>query len=377
MKFIIAPDSFKGSLSAAEIAKTIAQTLKVHFPNAECILAPMADGGEGTLDCLMSGKGGKIEKAMVSDPLGRTISASFGILENDTAIIETAQASGLTLLKEQERNPLITSTLGTGELILKALDSGARQFIIGLGGSATCDGGMGALAALGVQFKNISLNTLPPCGQSLAQIHEINTKGLDPRLKECEFILAHDVDNALLGLNGALMYAPQKGAKPADIEQLHKGYEQWAYLLQQTSGKKISDIPGSGAAGGLGAGLYSFLNARFEPGAAFMMKQIDLDSHLKEASVVFTGEGQIDPQTLHGKTPIAVAKLAKAHQLPVIAVTGSLKEGFEAVYSLGIDAVFCLPNAPMTKKECLRSAKPLLINLINNIAHLLKLRILL
>lgn len=359
------------------------QVFSLHFPQAEYILTPMADGGEGTLRCLMSSLEGKLYSAIVSDPEEKTVAASYGILnENNellnnekTAIIEMAEASGFHLIKHEKREPLKYNTIGTGQLILAALDQGCRRFLITLGGSATCDGGMGALHALGIKFKNGSLECLHPSGEALSHIVEIDSQQLDPRLKECEFILISDVDNPLLGLEGALMYAPQKGATASDIEILHKGYEQWAYILQKETGKNVATIPGSGAAGGLGAGLYAFLNAKFEPGAEYVMKMIDLPSKLEEASLVVTGEGQIDVQTIHGKTPLAIAKLAKMRGVPVIAIAGGLKEGFESVYSEGIDAVFTLPWGPMSKEECIRLVKPLMINCINNIASTLKLRI--
>lgn len=382
MKVVIAPDSFKGSLNALEVAKLIEQTLHLHFPNAEYILVPLADGGEGTLNCLLSNIGGTREKVVVADPLGRPIEAEYGILsDGKTVVIETAEASGITRLKTSELNVQEANTYGTGELILAALNKGFRKFIIGLGGSATCDGGIGALAALGAKFKNIASKDLPPIARSLPLVHEIDLKGLDARLKESEFTLAYDVDNPLIGLYGALMYAPQKGATPTDLELLHKGYEQWNYILQQKTGEKIGEQKGSGAAGGLGASLAAFLPAKWISGSELMIEKTNLLEKLKEATLVITGEGRIDAQTLHGKIPLAVAKAAKSQSgketpfIPVIAITGSVQEGFENVYAEGIDAVFCLPNGPLTKEECLLLVKPLLINIINNIARLLKLRI--
>lgn len=375
MKFVIAPDSFKGSLSALEVCQAIKSGFLIHFPNAEYVLIPMADGGEGTLNALIKDNHAQIHKAQVADPLGSAHEASFGILEESlTAVIEMAEASGLQLIPKTLRNPLEANTSGTGELILKALDLGCRQFIIGLGGSATCDAGMGALHALGVKFKKADGELLKPGGGSLWQIHSIDTQNLDPRAREAEFILAHDVDNPLLGLEGALMYAPQKGASTADVEILHKGYEQFAHCVYQNNQKMIGTVKGGGAAGGLGAGLYAFLNAHFEPGAEVVINHCHFLEKIQDAHLIITGEGQIDSQTIHGKAPIAAAKAAKAKNIPVIALCGNLKEGFEVVYQHGLDAVFSIAPGPISLEDSILSTKSLLINTANNIARLLKLR---
>lgn len=382
MKIIIAPDSFKGSLTAEEVAAALYHGFQIHFPQAEYIIIPMADGGEGTLDCLMKSNKGQYYKADVQDPLGNSHSARFGVLKDpdstvtsNIAVIETAEASGLPLIPSEKRNPLLANTAGSGELILEALNQGCREFIVGLGGSGTSDGGMGALSALGIQFKNALGENLKPNGDAMSQLHSIDISLLDPRLAESHFTLAYDVDNPLLGLQGALMYAPQKGATPSQIEILHKGYEQLAHVIFETTGKNVGNIPGGGAAGGLGAGLYAFLNAELVPGSQVIIEHARLKEKMKDASLILTGEGQIDNQSIHGKAPIAVAKLAKSFQIPVIAVTGNLKEGYEEVYHHGIDAVFSIAMGPMSLEESIKHSKSLIINTAFNIAKCLNLRL--
>lgn len=372
MKFVIAPDSFKGSLNALEVAKAIEHGFQIHFPKAEYIVCPMADGGEGTLNCLVPHNQ---FRARVKNPLGEMCEANYGILEDGTAVIEMAEASGISLIPKKNLNPLLANTVGTGELIKIALDKGCRKFIIGLGGSATTDAGMGALTALGLQFKNNAGETLIPNGRNLSEIHEIITKNLDARLQEAEFILAHDVNNPLLGLEGALMYAPQKGATVGDIALLHKGFEQFSYVASKMSGKMIGTIVGGGAAGGLGAGLYAFLNAKFVPGAEIVSESLHLKEKMKNATLVITGEGQIDTQTAYGKVPCQVAHLAKELNIPVIALCGNIKDGFEVVYHHGINAVFSITTGPMTQKRSMVLVKSLLINTANNLARLLKLQL--
>ncbi len=343
----------------------------------------MADGGEGTLQCIFAHKKEQLMAATVQDPLGNLIEAAYGItsIKDDrtealtkTAVIEIAEASGLNLVAKKLRNPLVTSSYGTGQLILAALDQGCRHFIIALGGSATCDAGMGALSALGIQFKDASGNTITPNGGGMSHLHSIDSSALDPRLADSSFILAHDVDNPLLGLEGSLMYAAQKGATPEQVALLHKGYEQFAHIIQNTTGRNIGSLKGAGAAGGMAGGLAAFLNVTFKLGALVVMEAVNFRDKIQEASLLITGEGQIDNQTIYGKAPIAVAGLAKSYQIPVIAVCGNLKEGFEVVYHHGIDAVFSITRGPMTEEECFTEAKSLLINVANNIARIMSFR---
>jgi glycerate 2-kinase len=387
MKFVIAPDSFKESINAVEVAHAIEQGLRLHFPRAEYVLVPMADGGEGTLKSIMSATPGQLISCSVHDPLGNPHEAQFGIINNnknndsessssnDIAIIEMAEASGLHLVPKNDRNPMLTSSFGTGELILAALNEGCREFIIGLGSSATCDGGMGVMAALGLQYKDALGQIVKANGAGMSKVHSIDSTQLDPRLAQCHFVLAHDVDNGLLGLEGALMYAPQKGATITELEALHKGYEQLAHVLSETSGKSFTHIPGSGAAGGLGASIFAFLNAEFKPGAEVIMSALGLRDKMQDANLVITGEGQIDAQTIHGKTPIAVAKLAKTMNIPVIALTARLKDDYVLVYHHGIDAVFCITNGPMSQEESMALSKSMLIDTASNIARLINLKI--
>lgn len=375
MKIVIAPDSFKGALSASEAADAIELGFRYCYKQTECVKVPMADGGEGTLDCLLKAVNATLETIQVTTPLGEKKQASFGLLPDNTALIEIAQASGLQHVPPSQRDILNSSSFGSGELIKAALEKGSRQFVIGLGGSATCDGGLGALAALGVVFKDNQGNKLEPKALSLQKMSEVDTSNLDPRLLESTFLLAHDVENPLLGLTGALKYAPQKGAGPKEIEFLHKGLENYAYVLERTTNKHLNNLPGLGAAGGLTAGLYAFLNATLKPGAEVVIEKVGLPQILKEAALVITGEGQLDDQSLYGKTPIAVARLAKQFNLPVIAITGSLGEGFEGAYPCGIDAVFSIINKPLSQESSLALTKPMLIQTAYNIARLLQLRI--
>ncbi len=375
MKIIIAPDSYKGSLLANEVALTIEQGLSHALPNAKFIRVPMADGGEGTLDSLLASCPLTLHTTEVTNPIGEKIKASFGVLEDNTAVIEMASASGISLIPIEKRNPFNTTTFGTGELIRAALDFGCRRFIVGLGGSATCDGGVGALAALGVQFKDAAGIKIEPTAAGLEKLKTIDMATIDPRLTFSEFILAHDVDNPLLGPQGALMYAPQKGATPEQIIHLHKILEQYAHLIANMTGKMVGNLPGTGAAGGLAAGLYAFLNATLEPGVSKMIKAVQLFEKMQGASLVITGEGQIDAQTIHGKTPIGVAQCAKKLQIPVIAIAARFGKGYHEVYSHGIDAVFSIVNAPMSTEICHTFTKPLLAATANNIGRLINLGI--
>lgn len=374
MKIVIAPDSFKESLSSVEVAHTIHQAFLLALHSAEYVVIPMADGGEGTLAALAQALPLTKHTVEVTGPLFKKHQAHYGVLQQDnTAIIEMSQASGLRWVPLEERDPLQTTTYGTGELILDAIEQGYRRIIIGLGGSATSDGGMGALTALGIEFKDITHQTLKPIGENLSKIASIDLSELDPRIAECEFVLAHDVDNPLLGLEGALMYAPQKGATPEDVELLHKGYENFSLQLTNTTGKSLGNLKGTGAAGGMAAGLFAFLNARLTPGAPLLMELVSLPEKLENANFVITGEGQLDGQSLHGKTPISIAKLAKSKNIPVIAFAAYIKDEMDELYQQGITAAFSIAPGPVAKEICLKYAKPLLMQSAYNVARLLKL----
>lgn len=374
MKILIAPDSFKGSLSAREVALAIELGLSHALPSASLVTLPMSDGGEGLLDCLMNTNEIVIHHTRAHDPLGREIESSFGIFNDHVAVIESAKACGLSLLTKEERNPLKSSTRGVGELIKAALDKGCQQFIIGLGGSATSDGGIGALASLGVQFKNHKGEEVEPNAKGLLGITNIDVSKLDPRLHTAQFTLAHDVNNPFLGLEGALLYAPQKGATPSDVELLHKSFEHYASLLSNILQKNVGLIPGTGAAGGLAMGLFAFLNASLKPGALITGELLSLREKIKNATLVITGEGQIDHQTVFGKTPIRVAKIAQELHVPVIAIAAILGKGYHTVYEHGINAVFSIANGPISPDICLLYTKPLLMATANNIGRLLAIR---
>ncbi|NLC77617.1 MAG: glycerate kinase [Clostridia bacterium] len=341
MKFVVAPDSFKGSLSAVEAANAMEEGIKRVFPHSEVVKKPIADGGEGTVDALIVATGGKKINVPVKDPLGRDIEGFLGILgDGRTAAIEMAAASGLTLLKEKERNPLITSTYGTGQLILKAVELGCQEMIIGIGGSATNDGGAGMAQALGVVFLDKKGRVLPPGGQYLKDLAYIDVSGMDRRLKKLQVMVACDVDNPLYGERGASrVYGPQKGATPDDVIVLDEALKNYAKVIKEELGIDVAGIPGGGAAGGLGAGLVAFLNGILKPGIEIVLEAIDFESCLKDAALVLTGEGRIDEQTAYGKAPIGIARVAQKHQIPVLAFAGALGDGFQAVYSHGIDFV--------------------------------------
>ncbi len=374
MKIIIAPDAFKESLSAAEVALAIEKGFRQIIPNAEYIKIPMADGGEGTIQTLVDATGGRIVDQRVTDPIGRPHTARFGILgKGNTAIIEMAQASGLHLLRPEQRNPLISSTLGTGQLIHAALAMGVERIIVAIGGSATNDGGAGMMQALGVRFLDINGNELPAGGAALAQLADLDTRRMDPRLSQVEFIAACDVNNLLIGPSGAsAVFGPQKGANANMVEQLDEALENYAFVLHRTLGCEVATVPGAGAAGGLGAALLAFMQAKIKPGIEIILDAVDLKSHCENASLIVTGEGRMDSQTICGKVPVGVAKVAKAAGLPVIALCGGLGQGFEAVYAEGIDAVFPIPHNISSLKEALLSSRQNLEREARNVAAVYK-----
>jgi len=373
MKIVIAPDAFKECLNPIQVATAIEYGLRMSFPDEEIIRVPCADGGEGTLLCLQASTSLSLHTVVVSGPLGNKRKAHFGSFPGTkTAVIEMAEASGLSLVPVQKRNILMSSTFGVGELIKAALDQGFQTLIICLGGSATCDAGIGALSALGVQFRDRENQPLSAIPLNLGKIAHIDTENLDSRLEQTEIILAHDVNNPLLGLEGALMYAPQKGATPEEVEILHKGLEAFHFVLSKTTHKNVGNIPGGGAAGGLGAGIDALLNARFERGASLIMHYTGMLEKLADADLVITAEAKIDRQTLHGKTVSAVAKLAHLQGIPVIALAATLEEGYDAIYHEGVDAVFSIVTGPMSKEESMANTKGLLIQTAHNIGRLIK-----
>jgi len=314
MKIVIAPDSFKGSLTAIEVSDAIERGVREVFPEAEIVKVPMADGGEGTVQCLVNATGGEILQKEVIDPLGHKINASYGILgDKKTAVIEMAAASGLTLVPENKRNPLITTTYGTGQLIKAALDQGRRKMIIGIGGSATNDAGAGMIQALGVQLLDTRRKEIGYGGSELIKVHQIDATKMDERIIQTKVLVASDVKNPLCGPNGASkIYGPQKGATPEVVEELDKSLAYFAEIIKRDLSKDIKDIPGAGAAGGLGAGLIAFLNAELRPGIDIIIEAVRLEQNIKDAVLVITGEGQISEPpmsiTEHKNTKIQLIK---------------------------------------------------------------------
>jgi glycerate kinase len=374
MKIIIAPDSFKGSLSALEVCENIEKGIKKVFKNADIVRVPMADGGEGTVQSLVDATGGKLVNLKVKDPLMRTIDAFYGILGDDnTAVIEMAAASGITLLSKEERNPMKTTTYGTGEIIVHALDMGCRNFIIGIGGSATNDGGAGMLNALGVKLLDENGDEIGFGGGSLDKLQNIDLSGIDSRIKLCNIVAACDVDNPLCGGKGASnIFGPQKGADENMVITLDKNLSHYADMVEKYLGISIRDYPGAGAAGGLGGGLLAFLNAKLLPGINIVIKTTALEDKLKNADLVITGEGMIDYQTQYGKTPYGVAKLAKKYNIPVIAIAGGIGKDAEDLYLKGFDSIFSIVDKPMTLEDAMGSTDLLLQKTAERIMRVIK-----
>ena len=353
MKIVVAPDSFKGSLTAIEVSDAIEQGIREIFPEAEIVKIPMADGGDGTVQCLVNATGGEILKEKVTGPLGDEVLASYGILgDKKTAVIEMAEASGLNLVPENQRNPLITTTYGTGQLIKAALDQGCRKMIIGIGGSATNDGGTGMLQALGAKLLNQEGKEIGFGGGELKKVFRIDTKCLDNRLSETEVLIASDVSNPLCGPKGAArIYGPQKGATPEVIKELDESLAYFAEIIKRDLNKDVKDIPGAGAAGGLGASLIAFLNAELRPGIDIVIEIVKLEQAIKGADLVITGEGKIDSQTIYGKAPIGVARIAKKYNIPVIAVAAIIGDDADIVHQYGINTLIKISEPPTSLAE--------------------------
>lgn len=382
MKILIAPDSFKGSLSASQVCLAFAKGIRKIFPNAEIFPVPMADGGEGTMDAILATLNGEKVYKEVYDPLFRKINAYYGLSgDKKTAIVEMAVASGLTLLKNEERNPLFTSTYGTGQLIKQALQQKVKKMLLCIGGSATNDGGAGMLQALGVKFWDKNCKEIRVCGGNLNEIAEIGweTSPLIPfyqtnAFKDIEITVACDVDNPLLGSRGAAaVFSPQKGANPETVQILEKNLKHFAELTQKTfkifgNQENYKEQAGAGAAGGMGYGLLAYLNAKIKKGVQTVAEIIHLEDQLKklnasEGDLVITGEGRMDEQTAYGKVPVGVAQLAKKYHLPVIAICGGISQKAEMVYESGIDSIFTIVDRPMSLEEAIDQCEILLENL--------------
>ncbi len=359
MKIVIAAQGFKGSLTARQVCLAIGAGVVRALPEAETAIIPMADGGEGTAQALVDARGGRMMATEVTGPLGEPVTAHWGLLDDDSAVIEMAAASGLTL--SRERNPLLATTYGTGELISAALQRGCRRMIIGIGGSATNDGGAGMAQALGARLLDGEGKPLARGGAALSTLEHIDINDLDPRLDGCDIVVASDVTNPLCGPEGAsAVYGPQKGADDNMIARLDAALSHYADVIKRDLGVDIRDVPGAGAAGGLGAGLMAFLKAKLLPGVDIVIQAAGLAEALQGASLAFTGEGRIDGQTARGKVPAGVAGEAERLDVPVVAIVGGIGEGYREVYQLGIDAVFSIAPGPITLQQSLADAEALI-----------------
>lgn len=348
-KVVVAIDSFKGSLSTFEAGEAIKEGIRQVYPNAEVLISPIADGGEGTVVAIVSATGGELVTCRVCGPLGNQVEAFYGFVpKTQTAVIEMSQAAGITLIKEEERNPLHTTTYGVGELMLDAISRGCRKFVIGIGGSATNDGGLGMLQALGFEFLDKSGNPVSCSGSGLRDIASIKTDKAVKELKECTFYVACDVKNVLCGENGcSAVYGPQKGATPEMIKEMDLWLANYAKLTKAVLPDADADTPGTGAAGGLGFALLSYLNATLCSGIELVMNETGLEQLLSDADVVITGEGRLDGQSSMGKAPVGVASLAKKYGKPVLAFSGCVTEEAVTCNNYGIDAFF-----PIVRKPC-------------------------
>ena len=372
MKIVIAPDSFKDSLSAEKVADAIAAGLADVLPHAQLIKCPMADGGEGTVDAIVAAGNGQLRREQVQGPLGEPVYANWGWLpETRTAIIEMAEASGLQLVALEQRDACVSSTYGTGELIKAALEAGAQRIILAIGGSATNDAGAGALQALGLGLFDAQDRALPHGGLALAQLARIDLQGLDPRLVDVRFEIAADVNNPLCGEQGAsAIFGPQKGASPAQVQQLDHALGHFADHCAKVLPKDVRDEPGSGAAGGLGFAAKAFFGAQFRAGVDVVAELVNLNEAVQGAALVITGEGRFDAQTLRGKTPFGVARIARSNGVPVVVLAGTLGEGYQALYEHGIHAAFAVASGPMTLDYACVHASQLLTDRARDIARL-------
>jgi glycerate kinase len=356
MKFVLAPDSFKESMTAKEVSEAMERGIKKVIPDTECIQVPMADGGEGTVQSLVDATNGEIVEVEVTGPDGKRIKAMFGLLgDGKTAVIEMASASGIHLIKKEERNPLYTTTYGTGELIKAALDRGVNSIFIGIGGSATNDGGAGMIQALGARLLDKDGNELAFGGGALDKLHCIELSELDNRINNVKIDVACDVTNPLTGPTGAShVFGPQKGATPELVKILDANLCHYAEVIRNQLGKDIENVPGAGAAGGLGAGLMAFLNAELKRGVDLVIEYTNLEEKMKGADYVFTGEGSIDSQTVFGKTPYGVSTTAQKLGIPVIAFAGRIGDGVEVLYNHGITSIVGILSGVVSLEDALK-----------------------
>ena len=372
MKILIAPDSFKGSLSASKVADAIGRGVKKVIPQAQLVHLPLSDGGEGLVDSLVGASGGEIIQEEVTGPLGKPVLSFWGLMgDKKTAVIEMAAASGLPLVSETERNPMLTTTYGTGELILAALNRGCSKLIIGIGGSATNDGGSGMAQALGASLSDEMGKELPYGGAHLSRLVKIDVSGMDPRLRRIQVLAACDVTNPLTGAEGAShVYGPQKGATPSMIEELDRGLKHYAQIISRDLGIEVDNVPGAGAAGGLGAGIMAFLEGELTHGIELVMDALGLTKELKNCSLVLTGEGKLDAQSTYGKVPVGVARKAKQEGVPVVVLAGSVDEDLEAIHQAGITACFSIISRPMSLEESMKNTAALLESVAAEVVRL-------
>lgn len=374
MKIVIAPDSYKESLSAAEVAQAIEKGFREIFPDAQYVSMPVADGGEGTVEAMIAATQGTEHSVWVTGPLGEKVEACWGMSgDGVTAFIEMAAASGLGLVPPEKRNPLITTSRGTGELILQALEHGAKRIIIGIGGSATNDGGAGMMQALGARLCDAEGQEIGHGGGSLSRLSRIDLSAIDPRLRDRMIHVACDVTNPLVGERGASrIFGPQKGATEAMIVELDRNLAHFADVIKASLQVDVKPIPGAGAAGGMGAALMAFLNAELRSGIEIVTEALKLEEQIHDCSLVVTGEGRIDSQSIHGKVPVGIARVAKKYRKPVIGIAGSLTQDVGVVHQHGIDAVFSVLTTVSTLEEAFRGAFDNIYRASRNIAATLQ-----
>lgn len=373
MKITIAPDSLKESLTCVEAARAIARGVRAAAPSARTVLVPMADGGEGTVEAFLQATAGRRVTVQAADPLGRPVASSFALsADGARAFIEMAAASGLALLDPGERNPMLTSTAGTGQLIRATLDRGAKEIFVGIGGSATVDGGCAMAAELGARFLDGDGKPVARCcGARLKDIRRVDLTGLDPRLSGTSITVVCDVRNPLTGPQGAArVYGPQKGADPQMVDELEQGLASLAQVIAEQLGKEVASLPGAGAAGGLGAGLVAFLAAKLTPGVEAVIDAVGLEEKMRGSDLVITAEGRLDGQSAFGKTPAGVASLAKRLGIPAVALAGSIGSGYEKIYDTGICAVFCILDRPMPIEDAIAEADALLERAAESVTRL-------
>lgn len=376
MKILVASDSFKGSLTSQTIGNLVEEIANQHFHQPQVIKIPMADGGEGTVESLVHGLNGILVETKVKNPLGNEIMASYGIVNKDCAIIEMATASGLPLVKEEERNVLSSNTFGTGELVLDAMNRGCKKIYLGIGGSATNDGGIGLAAALGVKFLDIHQQIIEPIPKNFKQICSIDLEEIHPKLAQTQVMIMSDVKNPLLGANGATaIYGPQKGVTKELESSLEEGLKHYIELVERSVNKPVRAVEGAGAAGGLGAGLLAFTNASMKSGVEQIIEILELEKRMESVDLVITGEGRMDYQSAYGKVAYGVGMLAKKKEVPCIAIVGSVGESAEEMYNHGITSIIPIVNDIMTLDFAIKNAKELYKQSLVSIFNIMKIKI--